>query len=68
MKFSVKDIFSKCDQIRRKLRIWPHLLKKSLMENFMFCAVCDCFIVIEKSYNGQYFTFSLFLTKKLFGK
>ena len=24
---------------RRKLRIWSHLLKKSLMENFNFCAV-----------------------------
>ena len=23
----------------RKLRIWSHLLKKSLMENFIFCAV-----------------------------
>ena len=23
----------------RKLRIWSHLLKKSLMENFLFCAV-----------------------------
>ena len=32
MKFSIKDIFSKCDQIRRKLRILLHLLKKSLME------------------------------------
>ena len=39
MKFSIKDIFSKCDQIRWKLRIWSHLLKKSLMENFIFCAV-----------------------------
>ena len=39
MKFSIKDFFSKCDQIRRKLRIWSHLLKKSLMENFIFCAV-----------------------------
>ena len=38
-KFSIKDIFSKCDQIRRKLGIWSHLLKKSLMENFTFCAV-----------------------------
>ena len=28
-KFSIKDFFSKCDQIRRKLRIWSHLLKKS---------------------------------------
>ena len=29
----------KCDQICNFLRIWPHLLKKSLMENFIFCAV-----------------------------
>ena len=39
MKFSIKDFFSKCDKIRKKLRIWSHLLKKSLMENFIFCAV-----------------------------
>ena len=39
MKFSIKDFFSKCEQIRRKLRICSHLLKKSLMENFIFCAV-----------------------------
>ena len=39
MKFSIEDFFSKCDYIRRKLRIWWHLLKKSLMENFIFCAV-----------------------------
>ena len=32
-------IFGKCDQIRKKLRIWPHLLNNSLMENFIFCAV-----------------------------
>ena len=39
MKFSIKDVLSKCDQIRKKLWIWSHLLKKSLMENFIFCAV-----------------------------
>ena len=39
MKFSIKDFFSKCYQIRRKLRIWLHLLKKSLMDNFTFRAV-----------------------------
>ena len=39
MKFSIKDFFSKCDQIRSFLRIWSHLLKKSFMENFIFCAV-----------------------------
>ena len=39
MKFSIKYFFSKCDQIRRRLRIWSHLLKKFLIENFTFCAV-----------------------------
>ena len=39
MKFFIKNFFRKCDQIRRKLRIWSHLLKKLLMENFIFCAV-----------------------------
>ena len=32
MKFSIRDFFSKCDQIRS-------LLKKSLMEIFIFCVV-----------------------------
>ena len=36
IKFLIKDFFSKCDQIRGYLS--PHLLKKSLMENFIFCA------------------------------
>ena len=39
MKFSVKGFFIKCDQIRRKLRIWSHLLKKYFKENFNLCAV-----------------------------
>ena len=39
MKFFIKDFFSKCDQICRNLRIWSHLLKKSLIGNFSFCAV-----------------------------
>ena len=39
MKFSIKNFFGKCVQNRRKLRIWPPLLKKSLIKNFIFCAV-----------------------------
>ena len=38
-KVSFKGLFSKCDQIHRKLRIWSHLLKKYLMENLIFCVV-----------------------------
>ena len=37
VKFLIKDVFSKCDEIRRKLRIWSYILKKSLIENFIFC-------------------------------
>ena len=38
----IKDFFSKCDQIRSFLRIWSHLLKKSLMKNFIVlqCMLC----------------------------
>ena len=43
MMFSIKNFFSKCDQIRGFLRIWSHLLKKYLMENFIFYAVYHSF-------------------------
>ena len=36
MKFFINNFLSKCDQIHRKLRIWLHLLKKSLMKNVIF--------------------------------
>ena len=39
MMFSIKNFFSKCHQIRSFLRIWSLLLKKSLTEDFIFCAV-----------------------------
>ena len=38
MKFSIKDFYSKCDRIYSFLRIWLHLPKKALMENFIFWA------------------------------
>ena len=43
MNFSIEDFLSKCDQIRNFLQIWLHLLNKSLMENFIFCAVLSIF-------------------------
>ena len=39
MNFFVKNLFSKCEHIRIKLRIYSHLLNKSLTENFIFCVV-----------------------------
>ena len=50
MKFFITDFFSKCDQIRRKLRIWSHLLKKSIMENFIFCTVELHAVLTKKKY------------------
>ena len=46
MKFSIKDFFDVAE-IRRKLRIWSHLMKTSLMENFIFCTV-QSFNLFEK--------------------
>ena len=36
MQFSIKDFSSKCDRSHRNLRNWSHLLKKSLLKNFIF--------------------------------
>ena len=45
-KFSIKDFFSKCDQIRSFLWIWSHLLKKSLVKNitFLYSVITACFV------------------------
>ena len=62
MQFSIKNFFINCDLIRRRLRIWSHLLKKSLMENLLFCAGLSFSIIslfqlnTEKSVR-QYFAF-----------
>ena len=36
MKFSINDFFSKCNQVHSYLHIRSHLLKKSLIETFIF--------------------------------
>ena len=52
MKFSIEYFFSKCDQIRRKLQIWSHLLKKFLMKNLFFvqyiCAETQILFLYKK--------------------
>ena len=53
MKFSIKDYFSQWNQIRKKLRIWSGLLKKSLMENFIFCAVIYLYIIQTERINNS---------------
>ena len=40
MKFFIKDFFSKCNQIRKFLSIWSHLLKKSLKGKISFFEQC----------------------------
>ena len=55
IKFSIQDFFSKCDQIRSFLRIWLHLLKKSLIENFVFlCAVNINLVVLFAKKDSDY--------------
>ena len=58
MKFSIKDFFSKCDQIRRKL------LKKAGMENLIFCAVLKTFIG-RYVFNSNRKAFNYILSKVL---
>ena len=41
-KFSIKDFFIICDQIRSFMWIWSQLLKKSLMENFIVLCSAQC--------------------------
>ena len=55
MKFSIKDFFSKCEQIRSFLRIWSHLLKKSLMENFTFCAASPHWVNNEPTVSSAFY-------------
>ena len=43
MKFSIKDFFSKYDQIQRKLQIWSHILKKS----YLSIIQCGYFIALN---------------------
>ena len=56
MKFFIKDFFSKYDQISRKMPIWVHLLKKFLIENFIF-------LYNDKDYGHTIFCFPKFLAK-----
>ena len=60
MKFFITDFFSKSAQICRKLRIWSYLLKKSLMENFIFCAVLvakTVYFTVKRCYKMQWKAF-----------
>ena len=65
-KFSITDFFSKCDQIRSFLRIWSHLLKKSLMENIIFCAA-KFFALKSGTFTQDMFTIPLKKLKILSG-
>ena len=68
LKFSINNLFSKCDQIRSFLRIWSHLLKKSLMKN------CAVYLNFRKAHLSSQFkhgsTYSNFLviTEKLINR
>ena len=56
VQFFIKDFVSKWGQIHSFLRIWSHLLKKSLIENFIFCSVflSHCKLHPNHSYAHQF--------------
>ena len=73
MRFSIKDFYIKCDQIRSFLGIWSHLPKKSLMKTSFFvpCYVnrVDIEKVIDgypsKKYRSKFFFQSIFRPKNV---
>ena len=56
MEFSIKDFFSKCDEIGSFLQIWSHLLKKFLKENLMLHRMLD---MVKWVINLEFTTFKL---------
>ena len=56
MKFTIKDFFSKYDQIHSFQLIWSHLLRKSLIENFIFRAVQDVLSALFTNFVKYYST------------
>ena len=60
---SMRDFFSKFDQIWRKFLIWLHLLKQSLMVKFIFV---ECFLTKERKRKKEILTFVRVPCRKLF--
>ena len=65
MKFSIKDFFSKCGEIRRKLQNWSYFLKKSLIENFIANLQNIYFLLIHHLLRETKNTFSFLQPRKL---
>ena len=65
MKFCIRDFYNKCNQVNNFTRIWSHLPKKSLMENFIFSAVWEeshiWVILLLRIYNSIYNSIKFFL-------
>ena len=62
--FFIKYFFSKCGKVHKKLRIYSHLQKKSLMKIFIFCAVSD-FIGLQFTKKFLLLIFFLWVVNKL---
>ena len=64
IKFSIKDFLGKCDQIGKKLQIWPHLRKQSLTENFIFSPDFGGLLSFQNSLRTSQKHFFFFKQKK----
>ena len=65
MKFTIEDFFSKCDRICSKLRIWLHLLKKSLHLMYIQFTSCVYWVFQSKNKKKQDFLHLFDFNKKL---
>ena len=63
MTFSIKDFFSKCDQIHSFLRIWSHLLK---ILNGKLHFLCSDVVIISDHFHLLRYIFMHFSPKDLF--
>ena len=58
--FCLHDTTQKMKLKCRKPPIWPHLLKKSSMEKFIFCAVRDSVFYLCVAFSGFFFCWTFF--------
>ena len=66
MKLFNTDFFNKWDQIHSFLRIWSHLLKKSIMGIFIFYAVSESDMISKKLQNSDLMYYNVNLMTDVF--
>ena len=61
----ITDFFSKCDQMYGQLRIWSHLMKKAVKENFIFSVLVPFTEIVKISTRNSSGQISFYAIEKL---